>query len=244
MDETKKKKPLRYTVLIVPNNSGRVKQFRFSLDFFVVVLCIAIIGFMGCVAYLIHHSSTVKLAQAQADAITAQVTESEKSLEQLVSANVALTVQNEDLKAEVDKLNAQLSRTSYVEQQTDSAEAAKLLPTGLPLSGQTTVPPKYDESISGLEFTVGIGSKIVATGNGTVKSIVADNELGYIVSVDHGNDYVSIYCYSAEPVVSEGDAVTRGQTLFVTNADDVDMIYRIKFKDNYIDPNGIIDTAG
>ncbi len=244
MEENSKKKPLWYTVLVVPNNTGRVKQYKFSLDFFVAAMCIVIIGVLGCLAYLIHHSSAVKVAQAQADVITEKVTESEKQVEQLVSANIALTVENENLRAQVDKLNAQLSRNSYVEQQTDSAEATKMLPTGLPLSGQTTMLPKYDDSVNGLSFTVGTGSKVVATGNGKITSIVADNELGYIVSIDHGNDYISSYCYNSEPVVSEGDNVTRGQTLFVTDADNVNMVYRIKFKDKYIDPNGIIDAAG
>ena len=130
-----------------------------------------------------------------------------------------------------------------MEQQSSSVEATKYVPSGLPISGQVSVPSKYSSNIEGVVFTVGEGAKIVAAGNGKVSSVTYDNTYGYIVAIDHENDFISYYCYNTSPLVAEGESVTRGQSLFFTS-DNNRFTYKISYEGNYIDPNTVLDIDG
>ena len=89
-----------------------------------------------------------------------------------------------------------------------------------------------------------MGSKIIATGAGSVKSIFDDNRLGHVIQIDHGNGYTSVYYSPSEPLVKEGDNVIRGTMLYIVQGDAETLTYQIMYNGKYIDPATIMRIDG
>ena len=66
----------------------------------------------------------------------------------------------------------------------------------------------------GLDLAVTLGTKVIATANGTVSAIYPDDFMGTVVEIDHGNGLVSQYASLAEvPTVKVGDTVKTGTVI-------------------------------
>lgn len=230
------KKKHGYTFLMVSNKSGKVNEIHFTSDVLLVLLIILGLGIAGILAYFIHYSAELHNDRMQILAWESQYNETMSALTAAVSENDKLVIKNKELEK-------QLSRKDYLEQQSSSAEATKYVPSGFPISGQVSTPSKYSETIEGVVFTVGQGAKIAAAGNGKVSSVTYDNTYGYIVVIDHENGFKSYYCYNTEPLVAEGETVSRGQSLYFTSDND-QFTYKISYEGSYIDPNTVIDIDG
>ena len=84
--------------------------------------------------------------------------------------------------------------------------------------------------------------KIYITLDGSVKSIESDELLGNVVTIDHGNNILSIY-YSVDNIVySIGDNVNTGDILGDSAINKIDsnnysLIYEVSINGNLVDPN-------
>ena len=229
-EEKKKKKPRRFNLLIVPEGKGDVKQFHIALDFVIILTAIVVFLIVVGLSYIIKTSGEIEDDRNQILALTAQ-------LENVTSSNIILQAENEELQDELLKAKTYLETKDYVEQQTDSASALSYIPTGLPITGQVSQPSKFDDSKGFITFTVGDGTKIAAAGDGTVSKVVSDTDFGYRVEIDHGNEYLSIYRYAGEPLLTEGTQVLRGTAIFFCSSVEPTFTYEIQFKGKSIDPN-------
>lgn len=67
---------------------------------------------------------------------------------------------------------------------------------------------------SGLDITASLGTQVLATADGTVKSVYQDDLMGTMVEIDHGDGLVSQYANLASvPTVQPGDAVQTGSVI-------------------------------
>nr|WP_252187625.1 M23 family metallopeptidase [Anaeromonas gelatinilytica] len=67
---------------------------------------------------------------------------------------------------------------------------------------------------NGLDIKAEKGSAVRAVLSGTVKKIETNDELGTVVTIDHGNNLVTKYgCLSEEKMVEEGQKVEKGDTI-------------------------------
>lgn len=78
----------------------------------------------------------------------------------------------------------------------------------------------YDETMgdwrthSGIDIAATPGTSVMATADGTVSRVYADDLMGTTVVVDHGNGMVSSYAnLQTQPTVSEGDVVHTGTVI-------------------------------
>ena len=67
---------------------------------------------------------------------------------------------------------------------------------------------------------------------------------GYIIMVDHGNGYYSVYRNGSKPKVDEGDEVTRATELFVIEIGHGQLGYQIIENNQYINPLEFMETYG
>ena len=66
----------------------------------------------------------------------------------------------------------------------------------------------------GLDLAVTLGTKVIATANGTVSAVYQDDFMGTVVEIDHGKGLISQYASLAEvPTVKVGDAVETGSVI-------------------------------
>ncbi len=235
--EGKKKKPRRFNLLIVPEGSEDVKQYKIALDFIIIIVALVVVLVFVGLSYIIKASGEIEDDRNQILALTAQ-------LEHVTSSNIILKAENEQLTDELLTARTYLDTKDYVEQQADSASALSYIPTGLPVTGQVSQPSEFDKSKGYITFVVGDGTKISAAGDGTVSKIVSDQSAGYRIEIDHGNDYISMYLYRGEPLLSEGTQVLRGTALFACTSDEPVFVYAIEYQDKPIDPNTLMRIDG
>ena len=233
----KNKKPLRFTVLFIPSDSGDVKQYKISADFIAVFILIIVLIIGSLIAYFIYSSNQLNEARDEIEALNGRV-------EIVTSSNIILQADNEALERSLAQAEARLSTKEYVQQQSDSAEALNYIPSGLPLDGQVSTPSAFSETNQYITFRVGDGARITASGAGKVSDVRDDVNFGYIVTIDHGNDYNSIYYYNSKPLVSKGDGVIRGTALFMTESEEPVFAYQITYQGKFIDPNSILKIDG
>lgn len=240
MKKKKKKKKVKYHVLFVPNTATvGIKQFAFSLKFFTGIA--AAVGVLLLAAFIYCYFLTNHIVEANAS-----VNLLRGEVDVLEQERDTLTVQNKELQDKVsilsDTINGQVEQ-----QEAREAEEQKLhTPTGFPLKGTAA----YNEENISLDdqpiaiFTAGAGTSVIATATGTVSAIAGDAEVGYIIMVDHGNGYFSVYRNASEPKVTEGQEVTTATELYNIEAGKEELGYQIIEKDTYIDPLTLMEIYG
>jgi biotin carboxyl carrier protein len=114
------------------------------------------------------------------------------------------------------------------EDEENTEEAASEEPTGDPI----------------LIITAEKGATVIASGSGTVTSVTADIKYGNVITIDHGNGYISMYRNKGNSLVHEGDSVSRGATLIVIDDDNTTLGYQIKSGDSFINPEDLVEING
>lgn len=146
------------------------------------------------------------------------------------------------------------------------------IPTGFPLSGSATMTNTFDGDIPVVIFNGSEGDYCKATAAGTVIEIrtnpKSDNDdsiaeyyvagestdtsekevkdLGYytVITIDHGNGYLTIYMNDGDPMVSEGDTVFAGNTLFNLKSGNTSLGYKMIYEGNFINPDEVMIIRG
>ncbi len=69
------------------------------------------------------------------------------------------------------------------------------------------------KSHQGVDYTIPEGTRIFATADGVVKSIVTNSTAGKEIVIDHGNGYTTSYSHISATKVSKGKRVKRGDII-------------------------------
>ena len=146
------------------------------------------------------------------------------------------------------------------------------IPTGFPLSGSASMSNTFDGDIPVIIFNGSEGDYCKATAAGTVIEIrtnpksdddgsIAEyyvagetvdssekevRDLGYytVITIDHGNGYLTIYMNDGDPMVSEGDTVFAGNTLYNLKSGNTSLGYKMIYEGNFINPDEVMIISG
>lgn len=157
-----------------------------------------------------------------------------------------LAAENEELKEKVSILSDTVNSKVKQEEEREAEMAKVYIPTGFPLQGTAT----YNEEKITLdgqpiaEFEAGQGTSVIATAQGIVSSIAGDVSAGYIVMVDHGNGYFSVYRNGSKPKVEVGEEVNTSTKIFVIESGSKTLGYQIIRENEYIDPLSLMEIYG
>lgn len=235
----KKHKRKSSKVIIVASNSvdAKVKQYRvrpWLTQTLLFLICIAIGALIGFLYYEeriweaankrnTEQLETIKVLEEEKRELAAQV-ESLNSKVQILSETVNQKIQNEN------ELTAQLESQS--------------LPTEFPLTGSASM----EENTEGEPmciFTASVGTTVVATASGNVTAVTDDDEeYGNVVTIDHGNGYVTVYRNKGEATVKQGDRVVQGTTIFIIDEDNSKLGYQMMKDGIYINPMDMLAISG
>ena len=103
----------------------------------------------------------------------------------------------------------------------ETIEEFALIPIGVPVAGAVSSNYGYrqgDNSVSssfhqGIDISTLSGSRVQATGDGTVIEAEWDNDYGFLIRIDHKNGLETIYGHLGKLLVKEGEKVCRGQRI-------------------------------
>lgn len=239
-EKNKLKRIADYHVLLVPKEeSTEAKKFSFSMKP-VAAVCLGIVLIIAIVLFYCYYLSNHLVEANQS------VNELREQVEELTQQNDTLTTQNTELNEKVSILSDTVNSKVKEEEEREAELAKAFTPTGFPLKG--TASYKEDEtSLDGQPiaiFEAPQGTGVIATAQGTVSSIAGNDESGYIVMIDHGNGYYSVYRNGSKPKVEEGDEVTTSTELFIIETGHEELGYQIIENDAYIDPLSLMEIYG
>ncbi len=255
MDSKKQNAKGDHVVIVTSEADGAsVKKFkvkRWVSTCAIIVVCILVGAILGYMYYEeriwaaangkmdaykdIIAGLETQLADAQADteAAVAEQESIKKDYEsRLTELNDKLTIMSDTVNAKVEEVNA---LTAQVD--------AYVTPALLPLTGAATI-ENSQEMDPACVFYAADGALVVATASGKVTELVEDAEYGYRLLIDHGNGYMTIYYNQGEPKIKAGDEVRQGATLFIVEAANSKLIYRVVKDEVYIDPMNIMQISG
>ena len=245
-----------YTFMIISGDSdGSTK--RLHLNHFKTQLlaysCFVIALVIVC--YIIYSAITINTLR---DIQSRQNSE----IQELTEENSSLSADNDKLETEVEQLSAAINKRLEDEQLSAEEAQALAMPSGFPLSGTASMTSAVDDTNSTtiteltddnkdsatgnpiVMFTAGEGSNVIASGTGTVLSVTTDAKFGNMVSIDHGNGYISIYRNAGDPLVTEGSSIDKGDIIFVVGEQNTSLGYQLQQDGKYIDPEELIEING
>ncbi len=99
----------------------------------------------------------------------------------------------------------------------------------------------------GLDFSVPVGSSVLSTGDGIVKSVKRTATYGRVIDIDHGNGITTRYAHLSDYLVEEGDRVCRGQEIGLAGSTGRStgphLHYEIRRNGKALNPNMLLQLA-
>ena len=209
------------TFIIVPEKGRKTFEVKTSstLVWLLGLCCVAmlVITCLGISAYLNEHALTQKAAQLGQD--KALLLEQVGQIEQLEEMLIRLTRGNDQLRAvlgtpeTLGETAAQpRAETPYISfMQRLRWGHVHTVPTLWPLRGPVIRP--FSEEHPSVVIAAVAGSLVRASATGQVLQVGYDADLGYVVTLDHGNGLLTQYGYNAHLFVDMGDYVLKGQSI-------------------------------
>ena len=245
-----------YTFMVISGDSdGSTKRLHLNhfktqlLAYTAFGIALVIICYIIYSAITINHLRSIEMEQ-------------KAQIDELTNESATLEASNGELETKVQQLSAALNQR--LEDEQISAEEAETLavPTGCPLTGTASMTPAVDDpndtkvtkltednqdSATGnplVLFDSAAGNSVIASGSGTVQTVTTDVKFGNMVTIDHGNGYISIYRNMGDPLVTEGSAIDKGDIIFVITEDNTTLGYQIQQDEQYINPEDLIEING
>ena len=242
-----------YTVMIISDSArNQRKEFHINAGLAGTVMLGSFLLLVGVVCYVVYSvitlSDSLERFRLQAD----QIVKLQEEIEQLEAEAEGLKAEKEEMAEQINNLNDTVDQHAQVQQALAAEEEEAHIPRGFPLSGtaqlktEETADDDEDEGMRAHEdrkeviFAASEGINVIASGTGTVLSVDVDVDYGNVVSIDHGNGYISIYRNNGTPVVKAGNEITRGAILYVVG----ELGYSISKDDTYIEPMEMIEING
>lgn len=246
-----------YTVMIISDSArNQRKEFHINAGLAGTVMLGSFLLLVGVVCYVVYSvitlSDSLERFKLQAD----QIVKLQEEIEQLEAEAEGLKAEKEEMAEQINNLNDTVDQHAQVQQALAAEEEEAHIPRGFPLSGtaqlktEETADDDEDEGMRAHEdrkeviFAASEGINVIASGTGTVLSVDVDVDYGNVVSIDHGNGYISIYRNNGTPVVKAGNEITRGAILYVVGEDNAELGYSISKDDTYIEPMEMIEING
>ncbi|HCT63835.1 MAG TPA: hypothetical protein DIC60_00915 [Lachnospiraceae bacterium] len=119
--------------------------------------------------------------------------------------------------SQVEPIKNEVETETVNEVQTKATSVDTTIPVGMPLNGQITSP--FGDTIgrtaphSGVDIGASIGTPIRCTGSGKVISARYSKTYGYIIEIDHGNGYQTLYAHNSKLTADEGEYVAQGDII-------------------------------
>ena len=209
------------TLIVIPEKGRKTFEFKISgaRVWLIGLCCVALLAFLpvGLSSYLDRRELTERAAQLEQD--KALLEEQISQIDQIEEMLVRLKRSNDQLRTilgkpeALDEAAAQRSEdSSYISSmQRLRWGHVQTVPTLWPLRGPVLRP--FSEEHPSVVIAAAAGSLVRASAAGQVLQASYDEDLGYVVILDHGNGLLTQYGYNARLFVEVGDYVLKGQSI-------------------------------
>ncbi len=121
----------------------------------------------------------------------------------------------------------------------------RMIPDLNPIRGDHIISRRFNKDHKAIDFAAAIGTEVVATGAGVIKSVYEDQYFGNVLIIDHLNDYITMYAHLNRTFFPPRTFVEKGETIAYVgntgNSTDPHLHYEVLCKGENIDPMTIIE---
>lgn len=256
-----RKSKISYTVMIISDSAKKHhREFHIRAGAVGAVTLMTFALFVAAVCYVVYSSITLSNSMERSKNHLEQIAQMKEANEQLELEKVELEAEKAELEKTISILSETVNQKVEAEQALEAEMEEEHLPKGFPMSGTAQIKAEDDgetndedgertemhanEERKEVIFTASAGINVIASGAGTVMSVSEDVEYGNLISIDHGNGYVSVYRNGGNPMVKESNEVRRGDILYVVGEENMETGYSIRKDDTYVDPMELIEING
>lgn len=253
-----RKSKTSYTVMIMSDSAKKHhREFHIRAGAVGAVTVFAFALFVAAICYVVYSSITLSDSMERSRRQLDQIALIKAANEQLQLEKKELEGQIAELEGTISVLSDTVNQKVEAEQAMEAEIAEEHIPKGFPMNGTAQIKDgetedggddasemRADEERKEVIFTAAAGTNVITSGAGTVLSVSEDADYGNIISIDHGNGYVSMYRNGGNPMVKEGNEVIRGAILYVIDDENTDTGYSIRKDDTYVDPMELIEING
>lgn len=240
-----------FSVLLIPNTGGKSKQFhvtRFSVRVCVSALVLVLLAVTGAAVWTGYQFS-------RQENIRRQLTQQKEKIETLEAEKQALEQEKGTLIAEMETLQQEKTAAAETASAADAGGEAEeesipekdtSVPRRYPYTGISTVLSNYSAEQPYLSLNTDSDGNVVATGDGMVVTVDADDTYAHIIEVEHNNGYKTRYMcrQEAQSQMQVGAQVQAGDILLTVLTDDTQLDYQILFEEEAIDPLTVFEAKG
>ncbi len=243
--QSKKHKHKENHVIIVTSDAvdANVKQIRIRpwlMKCIIVALCLVIGGMLG---YIYYEQKIWNAVGEKYEVLQKELKDTETSIEDLQAQVAARNAKIEELNKTITVLSETVNAKTENENRLQAVLQQQTNPTEFPINTSATMEEQTGEEPCCV-FTSSEGAMVVATANGTVLAVNDDTEYGHNVWIDHGNGYVTIYRNQGEPMVKQGESISRGTTLYLMGEKNTKLYYQMMLDGEYINPAELLTING
>ncbi len=121
----------------------------------------------------------------------------------------------------------------------------RLIPDMDPIRGEHIISRRFNKDHKAVDFAAPLGTEVIATGAGVIKSVYEDQYFGNVLIIDHLNDYITMYAHLNRTFFPPRTFVDKGETVAYVgntgNSTDPHLHYEVLYKGENIDPMTIIE---
>ena len=266
--ESRHRKKIQRQMIVASSDVNEKTRLISIHKGFVRVAAVAVCIFVGVsIGYFANEAGIIKGFN---EGISARNERIEILEAEVASLNDTIASKDSEIAILSQTVNTKIDEVAGLTSQIDNM----YVPTEFPLSGSASMNKTADGDIPVIVFKGSDGDFCRAAASGIVSEIRTnpkDNnsdsiaeyyvagetvgskkedkevkDLGFytVITIDHGNGYKSIYMNDGDPIVSEGDAVFAGNTLYNLGTNNLSLGYEIMYNDEYIDPEEVMIISG
>lgn len=231
-----KKKTYRHLIFASDDSSATPKVLKYMPNGAIVLSAILCLVLGVVIGYIIFESKSDIL-------FAKKISEKNLAIDELTKSNQELNLEVASLNNTIQILSDTVNSKAKSEAELVETLEAQWIPSAFPLSGGAAFKEILEPEPMCI-FDASEGTMVVAAAAGIVKLIEEDDELGFVVTIDHNNGYKTIYKYKDDVMVKEGDSVLQGTTLFIIDSDNTSLYYQVMKDNELINPLDVLEISG
>ena len=233
------------TIMVVPHSKLKPLKINVSMIGLVSCLLLSIVGAGYIVSVGVntieYYGMRRKLSYlskqfGELKVVMHSLKKADEEFSKLLSLKSKKTILEEADVANTGSLNIELLKKQVYESIQSVSEIRKYIeeqknvyhatPTGWPLKGPINSVFGFREhpisgkmtTHSGIDIGAPVGTSIKATADGIVSFSSWHNDSGYIVVLEHGQDFTTVYAHNKDNLVKVGQKVKRGEVIGISGS--------------------------
>ncbi|MCD4796694.1 MAG: M23 family metallopeptidase [Candidatus Cloacimonetes bacterium] len=143
-------------------------------------------------------------------------------------------------KRKTDKEKNKVNVDNIHEKLSQNEKKGRFIPNLIPINGDYAISQRYSEDHPALDFAAANGTEVVAAAAGVVRAVYEDDYFGIVMTVDHLNEYSTLYAHLSAAVYETRIFVEKGETIALVgntgNSSAPHLHFEIIKNDEYLDP--------